>query len=190
MPRLLPTIIFFIFLNLPALAQQSRDFIAVKKKNGITLKSFTAGSAILFNTKAGKSVEGYIQKIKYDTVWVTAFNIQIVPTRLGVTMVDTVSAYVIKTHYRDIASIYIPKKTKRLPLLASKVLFFGGTGFIGLNTVNHVLDGDMNLYTEKANYQRLVRAGIAAAAGYAGLLLFRKAGFSRKHHKIVYINLE
>ncbi len=187
MSRLL---IIFLLCCCADIKGQSLDFIAVKKRNGITIKSFTAGAPIIFNTYHGKHIEGYIQRIKNDSVWVTGYNIQIIPTRLGVTMVDTASVYVTKTFYKDIKSIYINKKAKRIPMLLSKILLFGGGGFIALNSANHLLHGDGRLYTQKKNYQRLARAGVAAVTGLAGYLFFRKTGFSRKHHEIVYINLQ
>lgn len=147
------------------------------------------GSPITFQTYSGKTTEGIIQKIKNDSLWVMGYNIQIVPTRFGVTMVDTTSVYVVKVHYRDIASIYLNKKGKRLPLLASKALTAGGFGYAGLNTINHVLDGDTKLYAQKDNYQRLVTATAIGVSGFILWKLFKKTNYSRKRHKIVYVKL-
>lgn len=115
---------------------------------------------------------------------------QIVPTRLNVPMIDTTSAYVVKLHYRQIASIYLDKKSKRIPMLASKVLMTGGAGYIVLNSINHLLDDDTELFIQKENYQRLIIAGIVAASGFILSQLFKKNGFSHRRYKITYISLQ
>jgi hypothetical protein len=183
-------LLFLILVFSTYSAAQAQDFIAVKKKNGITIKSFTTGSPIIFQLHNGRITEGFIRQIRNDSLWIMRFNVQIVPTRLNVTMVDTTSAYLEKLHYLDIARIYLGKKSKRIPMLASKVLMAGGAGYIALNSINHLLDGDTELFIQKENYQRLIIAGIVAASGFILSQLFKKIEFSHRRHKITYINLQ
>lgn len=183
--------LLFLLLAFSAISSaKAQDFIAVKKKNGITVKSFTTGTPIIFQLHNGRIAKGLIQQIRNDSLWIMGFNVQIVPNRMNVTMIDTISAFVEKLHYRQIASIYLNKKSKRIPILISNVLMAGGAGYILLNSINHVLDGDTDLYIKKENYQRLIIAGIVTATGYILSQLFKKIVFSRRRHKITYINLQ
>jgi hypothetical protein len=180
-------LILSLFLFSSLTYSQSLDFISVKKKNGITVKHFMAGIPILYKTKNGKEVQGIIQQIKRDSIWVLSYNIQIVPTQLGVTMVDTTSAYVNKIFYKDIGSIYISKKGKYFPSLASKAMMVGSSGYIALNVINHLLDGDSP--TEKKNLKRISTAVGIGAIGFLLHKIFDASGFSRKRHKIVYVHM-
>jgi hypothetical protein len=186
MNRLL-LLILALFLFSSLTYSQSLDFISVKKKNGITVKHFMAGVPILYKTKSGREVQGVIQQIKRDSIWVLSYNIQIVATRLGVTMVDTASAYINKVYYKDIASIYISKKGKYFPSLVSKALMVGSSGYIALNVINHLIDGDSP--TEKKNLHRLSTAVGIGAIGFLLHKLVDANGFSRKRHKIVYVHI-
>ena len=184
MPRLL---VFFLFLVSTNLFSQGSDLISVRKKNGAVIKTFFAGSPIIFETKNGAYIDGRIKEIKNDTLFTTVYNTATFMTNLGVTIFDTVSIHVVRVHYKNIESIKVFIRHRFLRGKIDKLLMYGGAGYIGLNVINHAISGES--LTSDDNLKKL---GIAAAAFGVGLIIknfFYVNRFSRKKHKIVYIKL-
>lgn len=147
-----------------------------------------AGSPVKYYTRNGDYVEGVIQRVKNDSIWVLHYHTQKALTVWYTTVMDTVSVYLIKTHYKKIARIYITSNKNALPLLAGKLMLAGGSGYMALNVFNTFLAGGRP--TEKRNLQQLYTAGGIAASGFIFKKFFKKDGFSRKRHRIVYVNLQ
>jgi hypothetical protein len=110
MARLL-FIVNFLFITISGIAQAS-DFISIRKKNNRTVKTYFPGVAITFQTTFFKMVEGQIVQIKNDSVFVKQWDIRIVPTNLGVTVVDTAGSYITSVHYKEIKVVYWDKRKK------------------------------------------------------------------------------
>lgn len=65
---------------------------------------------------------------------------------------------------------------------------FGGAGYIGLNVVNGIIN-----HEQINDHDNLVNLGIAAGAVGTGILLkkyFSVNRYTRKRHKIVYVNMQ
>jgi len=184
MPRLL---LSFLLLLSTHLFSQGSDLISVRKKNGAVIKTFFAGSPIVFETKNGSYIDGRIKEIKNDSIFVTIYNTATFMTILGVTMFDTVSTHLVSVHYNDIESIKVFIRHRFLRGKIDKLLLYGGAGYFGLNVINHTISGES--LTANDNLKKL---GIAATAFGLGFIIkkyFYVNRFSRRKHKIVYVKL-
>ena len=182
----IPLLIIFIFISSISFSQIS-DFIVVKKKNGRTIGNFMAGKAIVFKTTFGDYIDGQIEAIRNDSIFVITYNIRTVPTNLGVTMLDTVSRSVFATNYRNISRIKIHQSSGHGQGLLGSVLMLGGSGYILLNVINSA--GHSEPVTEKRNLRNISYAAGAIVLGYVVSKSFFKDSFSTKWHKFVYVNM-
>jgi len=177
---------FILFFSDLSYAQHA-DFISIKKRNGITVKSFNAGSPITLETKSRMFIQGTIKKIANDSLFVLWYDIRTVPTRFGVNMQDTVAAFVNKVHYNDIAWISLTRKKAGFISFLKKVIVVGSSGYIILKTFNSLRDGQPLL--ENNN---LTEYGIALGLLSTTLIvskLFDNNNFNRKKYKIIYTRL-
>lgn len=177
---------FLLLLSTPSFCQGS-DLISVRNKNGSVIKTFFAGSPIIFETKTGSHIDARIKEIKNDSLFITIYNTATVMTNLGVTIFDTISTQLARIYYKDIESIKVFKRHRFLRGKVDKLLMFGGAGYFGLNVINHVISAES--LTADENLKKL---GIAAAAFGLGLIIkkyFYVNRFSRKKHAIVYVKL-
>ena len=181
-----PLIVIFI-LNSSLVFSQLSDFIVVKKKNGRTIGTFMAGKAIVFKTNTGDYIDGQIEAIRDDSIFVITYKIRTVPTNLGVTIVDTVSRSVFATNYRNISRVKINDRSDREKGLVGSLLMVGGSGYILLNSINSAGHGEP--FTEKQNLRNLGIAAGAVALGYLVTNHFFIDNFNSKWHKFVYVNM-
>ncbi len=186
MARLL-SILILLFITNSGFAQAS-DFISVRKKNNRTVKTYFPGIVITFQTTFFRMVEGEIVQIKNDSVFVKEWDIRIVPTSLGVTVVDTAGSHVTGVHYKEIKVVYWDKRKKVHELLTDgTLLMVGGAGYAGLNIVNGGIFGES--VTGSENLKKL---GIALGVAGTGFLLKKFTGkeakFERKY-RVHYIKM-
>ena len=184
---MLRLLLLFVLTGIYFISFSQSDFISVRKKNGRIIKTFTAGSPIIFETKQGIYIKGAIEAIKNDSVFIRTYNIQTVPTNLSVYMLDTVSKNIAGFHYKDILRIKVFKRLRFVRGKIDKLLMYGGAGYFGLNVINSAINHQS--LTEKGNLKNL---GISVAAFGLGFLIkkfFYVNRFSRKWHKIVYVNI-
>ena len=179
-------LVIFLFISVLSFSQIS-DFIVVKKKNGRTIGTFMAGKAILFKTNTGIYINGGIDVIRNDSVFVIIYNTRTLPTKLGFGILDTVSKSVIGINYHDISRIKIHDRPDRGQALAGPLLVLGGSGYILLNVFNSV--GHNEPLTEKRNVRNISYAAGAIVLGYLVSKHFFVDNFSSKWHKFVYVNM-
>jgi hypothetical protein len=166
---------------------QISDIISVRKKNGTVIKTFVAGVPIVFQTNDKMYIEGTIHDIRNDSIFIMVYDIRTVLTRLGVTVVDTVSRHVARFHYHDMERIKVYNYRRFVRGKLDRLLMIGGAGYFGLNLVNGAY-----LQEPVTSRQNLQSLGISVGAFGLGWLIkryFPVNRFSRKKHKIVYINL-
>lgn len=176
----------FISLQLYSFCQ-SHDFISVRKKNGRIVKTFTAGSIIDFKTSNGIYFSGPIEAIRHDSAFIYIYRIESVYGQYGGIVPDT-GTFHYKIHYRDIAHIKVFKRDRFIRGKIDRLLMFGGAGYIGLNVVNGIIN-----HEQINDHDNLVNLGIAAGAVGTGILLkkyFSVNRYTRKRHKIVYVNMQ
>ena len=183
-PLLCLLLLLSVFQNTSA---QSPDYIAVRKKNGRTIKNFFAGSQILFQTNDERYIQGPIKMIRNDTVFILLYDIRMFPTTIGTLVRDTISVQTISVNYKDIKRIQLENKAGFLQRTVGPLLMIGGAGYIVLNLVNSATSGLP--ITEEENLQRLGIAAGVFAAGFFLTKLFSSDGFSKPKHQIVYVDL-
>ena len=180
--------LFFLLIVLPACVHaQMSDIIAVRKKNGRTIQSFTKGSPIIFIDPASQTVEGLIKEIRNDSVFVARMDIRTYYTQVGATFTDTISSSVFAYHYKELTRIRIYHKQGNLRNLTSSVLMIGGAAYIVLNVVNGLYLGEP--IVDDNNLGKLGIAAGAVAVGYAMKKLLPAKEFSKPKHQVVYIKM-
>jgi hypothetical protein len=186
MARLL-FILSFLFITTSGLAQAS-DFISIRKKNNRTVKTYFPGVAIKFQTTFFRMVEGQIVQIKNDSVFVKQWDIRIVPTSLGVTVVDTAGSYITTVHYKEIKVVYWDKRKKLHEFITDgSLLMIGGTGYAALNVINGAYLKEP--ITDSRNLRSLGTALGAAGTGYLLSRLNRKEAKFERKYRVYYIRM-
>lgn len=115
----LPTI--FLLISVHCFGQAS-DFILFKK-NGVTQRTYFAGSVIIFTSNTGAHIEANILAIRNDSLFLRQYITRPVITQLGVYVLDT-SFYYYQYHYKDIAAI--GKTGRRFDWSGSGAALMGG----------------------------------------------------------------
>ena len=184
-------LIFMILFACKFSLAQVPDYISLKKRNGITVRNYYAGGwPITFKDKSGRIYEGPIERIANDSLWVTFYNVNRMQTIWNTFFNDTVAAYSVPFHYKEINHIIVPKVRKRKGYLATlgRMMQYGGLGYDVVNVVNTIYF-KQSLTTS----QNLTNLGIATAVGVAGTVLKSNYGNPyRKSHKyrVVYVNMQ
>lgn len=94
--------IFFLFTAAATFAQAS-DFILFKK-NDRTVKTYFAGSQIIFTSNTGANIEANILAIRNDSLFLQQYITRPVTTSMGFYILDT-TFYYYQYHYKQIAAI-------------------------------------------------------------------------------------
>lgn len=114
---------------------QGSDVLLLKKGNGKTLKTITAGTFISFRSTSGRYVEGTINHIKDDTLYINDFDVRRAYTMWGTSVLDTVSQFMLRFHFNEIESIL--KERQGFEFVKNGTLFIiGGATFAALNLIN------------------------------------------------------
>lgn len=163
-------VLIFLFASCKTFAQAS-DFISVKKKNNRTVKTYFPGLRIQFTTVYGREVNGLIESIHNDSVFVREWDTRLGGGYFGLPRIDTVGVYLTGYHYKEIKDVAVKDRSVSLALLPGKLLMIGGTGYAALNLINagylHESVGDSK------NLRRLGIAGAAVVTGFVANKLLR-----------------
>jgi hypothetical protein len=151
-----------------AISQQS-DFIVLKKRNNRTVKSYFPGSYISAVTYTGFRLNGKIQEIRNDSIFIEQQEVFQVGTQFGVRRLDTV-VHTVRLHYTEINQFFFStgssgRKKGFVEVSLPKLMIIGGTGFIVLELVN-------TAYRKESLTENNKIGSLAIAAGIAatGLL--------------------
>ena len=167
---------------------QVSDFISVRKKSGRTIRSFFPGSPIVAETFYGSYLDGWVEDIRNDSVFIKIYDVRYYGTPYGGTIIDTIRNYVVPIYHKEIKSIKVYQRRKSAPAKIAKLLVIGGAGYFLLNLANGAYLNES--ITEKKNIRSL---GISLGSLGAGLLLnrfFKPNNFSEKKHRIIYIKMK
>ncbi len=172
--------IIFIFLAVQSFAQQS-DFLLLKKKDK-TIARYYADMDINFTTNTGAYMNGRIQRIKNDTLFLKEYLVRTAMTQLGVYVLDTVGTYNHQYHYKQIHAI--GKESKGLNLSASAASLMGGGILLSVGS------GIVYL-ADRENFSPTLLI-TAASLGTLGYILAKSGGkgiVMGKKYKLVYVGL-
>jgi hypothetical protein len=182
-----PLLLLFCFVPALTSTAQSLDYISVRKPNGRVIKNFYAGSAIHLQLNDGSYLTGPIQDIRNDSVYVTLYDIRYYPTTWGTVVKDTLSITIASVSYKEIKRVHLYKRQDFIKRKAGPILMIGSTGYLTLNILNGALF-DQPL-TDRKNVRTIGTAAGVFGIGYLLNKLFYRDGFSKKKHRIVYVDL-
>jgi hypothetical protein len=171
----------FILCGLAGFSQAS-DFISVRKKNGITVKSIFPGSAVSLRTVYANDINGIVEAVKNDSLFVREYDVRSMPNQWGTYTVDTVGSQVIGFHYRDIETVVHSDKRSFSFIKNGTIFMVGGVGYALLNVINGSYLKES--ITGKENRKSLAIALGVAGAGFLMNRLHAKA--ANKRYNIVY----
>jgi hypothetical protein len=178
---------FFLLLLFYTSGAQSADYISVRNNKGRTVKNFFKGTDIVLQTIEGDYLQGPINAIRNDSLVITVYDIRTYPTIWGSRIKDTVAVYHVSKHYHEIARIYLNPHQSFFRRNTGTLLMIGGAGYLALNVFNGSI---FSLpVTDKKNVKKIGFAAGAFVTGYLFNKLFRWDGFTKKKHKIVYVDL-
>jgi hypothetical protein len=183
MLKLLLITIILLFSSAKIFSQAS-DFITVKKHNNRTIKTFFPGVPISFVTVYKRPVNGTITDIRHDSIFVKEWDVRVVPTTFGVTVLDTAGVYITGFHYKEIETIDVSDRTQFQQVTAGRILIIGGIGYTALNIINGAY-----LHEPITDSKNLKNLGIAAGAVGTGLLINYLSRHRRKY-LIEYIRMD
>ncbi len=166
---------------------QSLDYISVRKANGRAIKNFYTGSQILLQRQDGSYLQGLVQAVRNDSLYVTLFNIQYYPTTFGTYVQDTIGITHVGLRYPEIQRIFLNWHRGFFQRAAGPLLMIGGGGYLALNILNGALY--QMPVTDRKNLQRIGTASGAFGLGFLFKKLFASDGFSKRKHNIVYVDL-
>ena len=184
MKPLLLVCLFFFFQYCSA---QSLDYISVRRKNGTVLKNFYSGSEIVLQTTYGSYLSGPVKAIRNDSVFISVYDIRYLPTVYGTYVKDTISTTIVAVKKDEIARVLIQKRRNFLHRTVAPLAVIGGAGYFTLNLLNGTFF-DNSVSADK-KWKVLGISLATFGVGYLVQKLFSSDGFSKKNHRIVYVDL-
>lgn len=166
---------------------QVPDFISVKKRNGITIKSYYAGVNISMTTKDGRQYDALIDRVANDSIYLKYFDARPFRNLFGAISYDTITTYILPVYYKDVKFITPPKTKYRNTYLRKLGAYsaIGGFGYDFLNIFNGVVKKYQPLFSERDKRNLAIATGVGAA----GLLLNRAFKRPENRYRIVYVNM-
>lgn len=170
-----------LFIIPIAVSAQQSDFISLQKK-GRTIKSYFKGSAFEFIHITGSSVNGYIDRIYKDTLFMYAYDIRMTPNAWGTRFADTIGRISLRYGLNEIAAI--PKPGKGFEFVRNGTIFMiGGGGYAFLHTFNGLIQ------KKKIYPSTLAISGGVALAGFTMKKLRKYYYVIGKKYSISYVQL-
>ena len=185
MRAFLSSILLLLFCS-AAFAQVS-DFVTVKKRNNRTLTTYFPGSPITCETTFGYFINGYVEAVHSDSVFVKQYAVQMVPTMFGVNSIDTLGSYIVGIHYKEIDVVTIPKKESFGYVKNGSIFIIGGLGYALLNLVN-----GKYLKQSLTSSENIKSLGIALGVAGAGYLINRlhiSNNRNGKKYRVEYVHM-
>lgn len=182
-PLLLVCLVFFVQTTFG----QSLDYLSVRKQNGRVLKNFYTGSVIFMQLADGSYLQGPVQAVRNDSVFIMLYDIRYYPTTFGTYVRDTITTSVIGARFREIKRIHLQQRRGFLKRASGSLLMIGGGGYLALNVLNGAFY-ELPL-TDSRNLRRIGTAAGAFGLGFLFRKLFATDGFSKRKHNLVYIDL-
>lgn len=145
-------------LLLPALCQSQATALLLKKNNK-TVQRYYPGRTISFFTTDKMPVNGRLDSLVRDSLFLTYFQLVRVPTPWGTFRMDTAGRYPIAFSMANVGAL--PRKRNRW---FEGVLMTGGLGYTALNLVNTVREKDPPF--GKDNIANIIGGLGTAAVGY------------------------
>jgi hypothetical protein len=180
-------LLFLVLAMAGAARSQMSDFISLRKMNDRYVASYFKGSPIVFNHVNGQHIEGVIEAIRNDSVFVKQWQVMSYMSNLGTSKVDTTGYFILKMHYQEIRSIESTKKESWRFVKNGSIFMIGGVGYALLNVINGAyLKQPIN---DPANIRSLGIAAGVAGGGYLLNRLYARKERKGNKYKIVYVKM-
>jgi hypothetical protein len=138
------------------------------KDRGVVIRSFTEGDYINFEFSNAQWLTGYIDWIRDDSIQINQFALQGTVTMFGTYGQDTLRIGRLVLHINEIKAFAKDRGRFRSVFTNGAFLKAGGIGYLSLNIINSVINGDQVF--EKKNITKL---GGGIVAWFAGVLVKR-----------------
>lgn len=166
---------------------QMEDFISLKRPDGRHVGSYFKGSRIDFQRVNGQRIDGTVETVRNDSVFIREWQVQTFMTSFGTTRVDTVGSFLHRMHYTEIFRIFPARREGFRYVRNGLVFMIGGAGYALLNVVNGAyFDAPIN---EDGNLRSLAIAGGVFAGGFILNRIYRGKVKKGKLYKIVYVKM-
>jgi hypothetical protein len=133
------------------------------KDRGVIIRSFTEGDYINFEFSNAQWLTGYIDWIRDDSIQINHYALQGSVTMFGTYGQDTLKLGRLVLHINEIKAFAKDRGRFRSVFTNGAVLKAGGLGYMSLNIINSVIDGDPIF--EKNNIPKLAGGITAWLAG-------------------------
>lgn len=155
-------LLVYLILLSPALKAQQSDILLLQKHNR-TIRQFFVGNNIDFYTTEHMGVSAVIDSIKRDSLFLSQHDIRMMPTAIGTFAADTLAVYQLRFSIKNIYSF--PATPRKFSFLTNgTLLMIGGGGYLLLNIINTIREGDP-VFGED-NLPSVIGGTAAFAAGF------------------------
>lgn len=186
-----PTVLLISLLSLALFCySQESDFIVLKKRNNRTVKTYGEGSFLSARTWNGFAVNGFITKIRNDSVYVRQQETRLGGREFG-SAIDTLY-YAVGLDYRDLMEFDYNnrhdawgRKKGFSVITLPRLMMIGGVGFLVLEGANTAYRNES--LTENNKLVSLAVAAGVAAAGYLIQRLQRDSNKVGKKYQVHYL---
>lgn len=174
-------LLFFLIIISSFLHAQQSDFISFRKNNR-TIKTYFKGMSIEFINPGGAYINGIIESIRNDTIYIKQYDVRMLQTHWGTQSPDTISHYNLRFHYHDITAI--PKPPQAFEFIRNGTLFIiSGSGYAFLHIFNGLIQ------KRSINFNTVAVAGAVAAVGFTMLKLRKHFYPIGTKYRIVYMKM-
>lgn len=161
---------------------QGSDIILVKKGVNRTVARLVPGRPVSLSEKSGAAIDGNVDRIDRDTLYVRQYDIRRRPTQWGTSVADTVSTWTVAVHYRDIVTLQ--KTSESFALFRNGMIpLVAGMGYSLLHLVN------AGLQKEPVDGRTMAVAGGVALTGLVLKKTHRNYISMDRKHRLEYIDL-
>lgn len=127
------------------------------------MRQYYQGTTISFRTTEGVPVQGFIDSLKRDSLFLTYYQTRMKPTFAGTFTLDTTGRFKDSYHVSNIG--YLPSRQKGRNILTDgAVIMIGGVVYLGVNAINTAREKEPWLGTN--NLPRVLTGLAVIAAGW------------------------
>jgi hypothetical protein len=123
-------------------AQTGSSNFLLLKKGEKTIQKYFAGNGIRFSTTEGMPVEGMIEKITTDSIYLINHNVRRIQRADGAVIFDTAGRYRSSFSLANLGSFPAGKQQGKNILTDGTLLMIAGGGYLVLNIFNTTRQGD------------------------------------------------
>ena len=133
---------FFVIISQVTIAQTSSNNFLLLKKREKTISKYFTGSTIRFFTIEGMPVEGIIERVTSDSIFLINHNIRRMQRADGAVIFDTAGSYKLLFSIGNIGSFPVGKQKGKNIITDGTLMKIAGGGYLVLNIFNTTRQGD------------------------------------------------